>query len=76
MGAIRPIDYKKLSKVFESDGWVFSHQKGDHLIYKKSGAIRPVVIPTYKEIPTFIILNNLKVAGMTRLKYFQLLSKK
>ena len=27
---------------------------------------RPVVIPTYAEVPVFIIRNNLKTAGLSR----------
>jgi len=47
--------------------------RGDHLVYHYPGVIRPVVIPKYKEVPVFIIKNNMKVIGMSREKYFQLL---
>ncbi len=73
MAGLKPIDYKKLCKVFEKEGWVFSHQKGDHLIYKKAGSLRPIVIPMYKEIPVFVIQNNLRTAGISREKYFNAL---
>ncbi len=75
MASIKPIDYKRLCKIFEKDGWKFFHQKGDHLICQKPGALRPVVIPLYKEIPTFVILNNLRTAGISREKYFKLLEE-
>jgi len=55
---ITPIHYKKLCFIFEKIGWKLVRQKGDHLIYEKQGFIRPVVIPTYKTIPVFIIKNN------------------
>jgi hypothetical protein len=34
--------------------------EGDHLIFTKPGAIRPVVIPRYAAVPVFIIKNNLR----------------
>lgn len=75
MASVKPVDHRKLCKIFEKDGWKFSRQKGDHLIYQKPGALRPVVIPLYKEIPTFVILNNLRTAGISREKYFKLLEE-
>lgn len=43
--------------------------------YVKPGVLRPVVIPTYAEVPVFIIRNNLKTAGLSRDDYFSLLDK-
>jgi predicted RNA binding protein YcfA (HicA-like mRNA interferase family) len=70
---ITPIHWRKLVKVFELDGWKLSRIKGDHLIYTKEGFARPVVIPKDSSVATFIILNNLKTAGISRDKYFKLL---
>jgi hypothetical protein len=36
---------------------------------------RPVVIPAYKQVPVFVIRNNLKWAGLSRDEYFALLDK-
>jgi len=49
--------------------------QGDHLIYHYPGAIRPVVIPKYREVPVFIIRNNMKIIGMSRKTYLELLQK-
>lgn len=76
MPKIAPIHYRKLAKIFESQGFIYIKTKGDHLVYKKEGIERPVIIPMYKEIPKFIILNNLKTAEITREKYLTLLKKK
>lgn len=73
MPAIHPVDYKALVKVFEQDGFTFDRQHGDHLIYVKHGVKRPLVIPTYKEIPVFIIKNLLRTSGMSRERYLELL---
>lgn len=73
MQRIVPVHYKKLVRVFELYGFVFDRQEGDHLIYVKEGILRPVVIPTYKQVPVFIIKNNLRSASISREEYFQLL---
>jgi len=72
---IHPINYKKLVKVFEAAGFKFVRQRGDHLVYVKPSVKRPVIIPMYDDIPVFIILNNLRSAGLTRDDYFKLLEK-
>ena len=44
-------------------------------VLTKPGVIRPVVVPKYAAVPMFIIKNNLRTAGMSRERYFELLSK-
>ena len=73
MPPLRPVSYKTLIRVFEQDGFVFRRQHGDHLIYTKPGVRRPLVVPTYDEVPVFIIKNLLRSAGMSRERYFELL---
>ena len=74
MPALRPVHHSVLIKVFEQDGFVFNRQSGDHLIYTKAGMIRPIVIPAYHDVPVFIIKNLLRSAGMSRERYFELLT--
>jgi len=73
MPPLRPVDYRTLVRVFEKDGFTFNRQQGDHLIYSKAGVKRPLVIPTYRELPVFIIKNLLRTSGMSRERYFDLL---
>lgn len=75
MSKITPIHYKKLVRVFELEGFRYIKTKGDHLIYTKPGISQPIVIPKYREIPVFVIKNNLRSAGITREKYLKLLGK-
>lgn len=75
MSKIAPVHYRKLAKVFEKRGFVYVRTHGDHLVYAKEGISRPIVIPRYKEIPEFIILRNLKTAGISRKEYLVLLRK-
>lgn len=74
MPRIIPIHFKKLVHVFEQSGFVLDRQEGDHLIYIKEGLQRPVVIPMYREVPVFIIKNNLRSASISREEYFELLN--
>ena len=72
---IKPIHYKIQIKIFEMAGCVYARTKGDHLVYHHPDAIRPVVIPKYKEVPAFVIKNNMRVIGMSREQYFEFLEK-
>lgn len=73
MSRVNPVSWRELVKVFEKSDWKYSRTKGDHLVYIKEGFVRPVVIPKYKQIPPFIVLNNLRTAKISREKYFRLL---
>jgi hypothetical protein len=75
MPAIRPLPYKTVARIFEAAGCIYSHTKGDHLVYHFPGALRPVVIPKYSEVPVFIIQNNMRVIGLSRAHYLQLASQ-
>ena len=72
---IKPTHYQVQVKIFEMAGCVYSRTKGDHVIYHYLGAVRPVVIPKYKEVPAFVIKNNMRIIGMSREKYLELLQK-
>jgi predicted RNA binding protein YcfA (HicA-like mRNA interferase family) len=74
MPRITPIHWKILECVFLNDGFVFERQEGSHCTYKKEGILRPVVIPTYKEVDKEIIKSNLRTANMSRERYFELLA--
>lgn len=75
MPKFTPIDWRTLERVFVSAGFQFARQQGSHRSYVKAGVARPVVIPTYPEVPVFIIRNNLKTAGLSREDYFRLLDE-
>jgi predicted RNA binding protein YcfA (HicA-like mRNA interferase family) len=70
---IKPTDYNTQVRIFESAGCLYVRTKGDHLIYHYPGALRPVVIPKYREVPVFIIRNNMKTIGMTVDEYLKIL---
>lgn len=70
-----PVSSRVLGKVFEKSGFKCVRTDGDHFVYTRPGVIRPVVIPDRKEVPVFIIKNNLRTAGISREQYFELLKK-
>ncbi len=70
---IKPTSYQVQVKIFEAAGCTYIRTQGDHLVYHYAGAKRPVVIPKYKEVPVFIIKNNMKVIGMSVEQYLTLL---
>lgn len=61
MAKITPVSWKALEAVFLKAGFQFHRQKGSHRSYIKDGILRPVVIPTYEEVPVFVIRSNLKM---------------
>jgi len=73
MPRLAPIHWRRLEKVFLAVGFSFVRQEGSHRSYFRAGTPRPVVIPTYDEVPGSIIKSNLKTANLTRAEYFRLL---
>lgn len=76
MPRITPIHWRVLERVFLAAGFEFARQEGSHRSYTKPGLIRPIVIPTYDEVPVSIIRNNLKTANISRDEYFRLLQER
>jgi predicted RNA binding protein YcfA (HicA-like mRNA interferase family) len=75
MRKLSPVSYKSLARVFERAGFRLVREEGDHMVYTKAGTLRPVVIPKYAAVPVFVIKNNLRTAGISRERYFELLGK-
>ena len=72
MPKLGPIDGKDLVKIFLKFGYRVSGGKGDHTTMQKPGSPRPIVIQHKKDLPDFVIKNNMNTAGMTREQYFKL----
>jgi len=69
MPKIASVHWKKFEKFLLSVGCTFHREKGDHRVYWKEGLNRPVIIPRDKQLPPFIILNNLRTLGISRQAY-------
>jgi predicted RNA binding protein YcfA (HicA-like mRNA interferase family) len=75
MPALRPVDFQRLVRVFEQDGFRFDRQEGDHRVYVKAGVRRPIVTPMYRAVPLFVIKHLPPTSGMSRERYFELLQE-
>ena len=75
MPRITPVSWRVLEKVFLATGFHFARQEGSYRSHVKEGIHRPVVIPTYSEVPESIIRNNLKTADISRDDYFSFLGR-
>lgn len=75
MARMTPVHWRTLERVFLAAGFRFVRQQGSHRSYVKPGITRPIVIPTYDEIPVSIIRSNLNTAGISRDEYFRLLEQ-
>jgi predicted RNA binding protein YcfA (HicA-like mRNA interferase family) len=73
MPRLTPLPWQKLEKVFLAAGFRFARQVGSHRTYTRPGVPRPLVIPTYEEVPISIIRSNLRTAGLSRDEFFRLL---
>ncbi|OGZ26816.1 MAG: hypothetical protein A2365_01285 [Candidatus Nealsonbacteria bacterium RIFOXYB1_FULL_40_15] len=75
MAHLTPISWKIFEKFLLFVGCEFIREKGDHRIYQRVNLKRPVVIPRCKELPVFIIRNNLRVLGISPEEYLEILKR-
>lgn len=75
MPRIKAVHWKEFEKFLIKVGCEFKRERGDHRVYWKDGIKRPIVIPRDTSLPSFIILNNLKVLGISREEYLKIISK-
>ena len=75
MPRLRPIHHKQFQKFLKYIGCTYSRQKGDHVVYTRSDLKRPIVFPAVGSIPVFIILNNLRILGMNRDDYLDMIER-
>lgn len=75
MPRLTPTDWRTLERIFEADGWKYCRSKGSHRSYTKSGFLRPIIIPTYKDVGIDIIKSNMRTAEMSMERYFELLAQ-
>lgn len=75
MARFTPTSWKEFEKFLLFLGCKFKRQKGSHRVYTRSGLKRPLIIPTYDQIPIFIIRNNLRLLNMTVEEYIEILKQ-
>lgn len=75
MGSIPPVSWQKFEKFLVSHHCQFERQSASHRIYWKSGLPRPLVVPKRKELPPYVIRNNLRVLGISVDDYLEQMSQ-
>ena len=75
MSDINSVSWRLFEKFLIRIGCVFKRQKGDHRIYWKQGIPRPIVVPQERTLPVFIILNNLRVLGVSKEEFLKILEE-
>ncbi len=75
MPKISPIHWKKFEKFLLFVGCDLARERGDHRIYRRTGILRPVVLPKDTSVPVFIIRNNLRVLGISHEQYIDILER-
>ena len=75
MNRIIPIAWQKFEKFLLFIGCEFKREKGDHRIYWREGLKRPIIIPREKNLPVFIIRNNLRTLNINREEYLEIMKK-
>jgi len=74
VSGLKPLSPARLICVFKRLGYVVTKRgAGDHIIMRKGGSPRPLVIPDYRELPVFIIRNNIRSAGIDLNRFLELL---
>lgn len=75
MPRLTPVHWRIFEKFLLYVGCRFLRQEGSHRIYGKPGLARPVVVPTYRALPIFIIKNNLKILGIETSHYQKIMKE-
>jgi predicted RNA binding protein YcfA (HicA-like mRNA interferase family) len=60
-------------KGFQKAGWVFSRQRGSHVIMLKKGSIVSLSIPQHRELAPGTLRSLIRVAGLTVEEFVELL---
>ena len=73
MEGVGKVDWKRFEKFLLRKGCHFKSQESRHVKYKKPGLARPIIVPKTKELPDFIILNNLRTLGVSREEFVRII---
>ena len=73
MAGLTVIHWQRFEKFLLFIECKFERERGDHRIYWRDDLKRPVVIPRDRELPVFIIRNNLRLLGVSSQEYLEIL---
>lgn len=69
------VHWTKFDKFLKYVGCKFIREKGDHRVYWRDGLKRPIIVPRDKQLPLFIIRNNLRTLSISPDEYLEILKK-
>ncbi len=75
MPKLAPTSWRVQVAIFESDGFTLTRTRGSHMAFTRDDCTRPVIIPKHDEVSVMIIRSNMRTAGMSRTRYFELLER-
>lgn len=75
MSGLTPVHHKILEKFVLAVGCTFIRQKGSHRVYWRDDQVRPVVVPTYKAVPEFVIRNILRQLKISVEEYLRMIGE-
>ncbi|PIP42416.1 hypothetical protein CO110_02655 [Candidatus Desantisbacteria bacterium CG_4_9_14_3_um_filter_40_11] len=67
------ISGRKAAKVFEKCGWIFSRQRGSHIIYEKPDCETILSIPDHHELDKGLLHRLIKDAEINLIDFVELL---
>ena len=73
MGGLTPVHHKILEQFVLSVGCRYIRQRGSHRVYWRDDQVRPIIVPTYKQVPEFIIRNILRQLHIDIDEYLRML---
>ena len=73
MPYLTAVKRKKFEQFLNFVGCQYKRTKGDHLIFDRPGLKRPVVVTVDKEVPVFIIRNNLRTLEISVEQYLEII---
>jgi predicted RNA binding protein YcfA (HicA-like mRNA interferase family) len=73
MGGVRPVSWRTFEIFLIHVGCHMERERGDHLIYERPGLPRPIVVRKVKDLPVFIIINNLRTLGISVEDYLRII---
>jgi len=65
VGRVPPVKPADAIRIFEQLGFVVARRKGSHIVMKREGALRPIVVPDHAELAIGTLRSNLRTAGIT-----------
>jgi predicted RNA binding protein YcfA (HicA-like mRNA interferase family) len=67
------ISGRQARRAFEKAGWVFSRQRGSHMVLVKAGTAFNLTIPDHKELDRGLLRGLIRDAGLTVEEFVELL---